>query len=611
VILWDLAKPFVVRIACAAALSAVAPLLAWNGFVRQVNAALGDVLMRLRGQVASHSAAQIVLLAIDDQTAARYGPLPLRRSLLAAGLNRLAAAGPKILALDLLISEPGIPADDEALAAALRRFPRRVIGAAIAGSAGSRPAWILPMLLLRAGAAIGHTHAAPDADGVVRSILLAKEADAQRYWALGLEAAALALGTPRPLEAPGYLGVGTIRIPATQAEDRAMTIDYAGPEGVFARVPFSALLDGSAPPEMFRNRIVILGSTALGFGDRLFTPLSSEIGMSGIEIHANVIRTILDRAFLVPLDAPEELLLYAAVIALCVAGAGLLREIWLAPALTAVAALLPFASWFALRAGSVWPLGSLFAVFIASAAVAVAGEYGFVSAALRRSEDRRKEHAFRVQAVAHEIKTPLTAIQGSSEMISEGGLPDEKRAEMAGLIYKESKRLTSLLQAFLNVERMAAGAIAIEKRAVDARTLSAEVVERAQLYAGRKAIRIVSTVPQLKLRADPELLSFAIYNLLTNAVKYSPRETQIVVSAADRDDSATIIVADQGYGIAPRDQPRVFEKFYRLKRDEHGPEAGTGIGLALVKEIMEQHGGSVVVESRPGAGSRFTLVLPK
>jgi signal transduction histidine kinase len=70
-------------------------------------------------------------------------------------------------------------------------------------------------------------------------------------------------------------------------------------------------------------------------------------------------------------------------------------------------------------------------------------------------------------------------------------------------------------------------------------------------------------------------------------------------------------VADQGYGITPGEQQRVFERFYRLRRDEKGPEAGSGIGLALVKEIMEQHGGRVLIESRPGAGSRFTLVLPK
>ena len=181
---------------------------------------------------------------------------------------------------------------------------------------------------------------------------------------------------------------------------------------------------------------------------------------------------------------------------------------------------------------------------------------------------------------------------------------------MAGLIYKESKRLTHLIHTFLDVERMASGSIQLESEPVSLDVLCNDLVERARLYAARKNIRIEANIQPITIEADADLLSFAIYNLLTNAVKYSPRDTTIVVAAALSDGSVSISVTDQGYGIAPEDQQRIFERFYRLKRDRKGVEEGTGIGLALAKEIVVQHGGVIKLDSKPGAGSRFTLSLP-
>ena len=224
---------------------------------------------------------------------------------------------------------------------------------------------------------------------------------------------------------------------------------------------------------------------------------------------------------------------------------------------------------------------------------------------------RRQEYAFRVQAIAHEIKTPLTAIQGSSEMISESWVPEEQRLEMAGLIHKESKRLTGLVHTFLSVERLASGSIPLEKRPVALRQGCEEVVERGRLYAARKNIRVELRAPDIQLKADQELLSFALYNLITNGVKYSPKSTSILVAAEDGPAMVTVSVADQGQGILPAERERIFERFYRTKLDEKGSEEGTGIGLALVKEIVQQHGGQIFVESQPGAGSRFTKTLPK
>lgn len=604
-------KPVLIRSLYVLVVLAVLPFLIWNGFIQQVSAEWNDLIVRMRGVQASPAIGQVVLAAIDDHTAARYGPLPLNRAKLAEGLEVLAEARPGVVVLDLLISEPGDPAQDARLARALHLFPRAVLGAALESDAGEHPRWILPLPGLALGRSVSHVHAAPDADGDVRSVLLLKEADGLRFWALGMEAARLATGADRPLESADSVSFGRVRIPATENDNRPMMINYAGPEGTFPRVSFGALLARTADLSQFRGKIVIVGATAQGSGDRLFTPVSSGIGMSGIEIHANVARTILDRAFLVPLSVAGDFVGSLLLIGLCVAAIVRLRGLRLLLGLSAVGFLIVASGPVSLRLGYVLPLGSFMAVCLVASAIAGVSEYALLSRVLAGETTKRKEYAFRVQAIAHEIKTPLTAIQGSSEMMSEGGMPEEQRVEMAGLIHKESKRLTTLIQTFLNVERLASGSLTLQRKEIDLSALCHEIVERGRLYAARKHIRIETTIPAIHLSADPDLLSFAIYNLITNGVKYSPKNTTVGLSADDTGLEVRISVADQGYGIASAEQERIFEKFYRLKRDEKGGEEGTGIGLALVKEIVHQHGGQVSVQSTPNAGSRFTITLPR
>ena len=114
----------------------------------------------------------------------------------------------------------------------------------------------------------------------------------------------------------------------------------------------------------------------------------------------------------------------------------------------------------------------------------------------------------------------------------------------------------------------------------------------------------------MQVTGDRELMEYACYNLLTNAVKYSPQETQVTVSAARTDGQVRIAVQDQGIGMDQKEVKQIFQKFYRTRNAEESGEAGTGIGLSIVQQIVEQHGGEICVTSQPGAGSCFTLVLP-
>src|SRR5450631_364804 len=180
-------------------LIAALSFLAWNGLVGQFNASLSDVLLRVRGPVHSRTVNDIVLVAIDDTTAARYGPLPLRRSVLAQGIARLASLGPKVLVIDLLLAESGRAEDDTALAKSFSLLPSLVLGAALPTDQQTPPSWILPLPEFAASHLIGHVHADPDADGNVRLILLEKSGAGKRYWALGLQAVRADIGAATPL----------------------------------------------------------------------------------------------------------------------------------------------------------------------------------------------------------------------------------------------------------------------------------------------------------------------------------------------------------------------------------------------------------------------------
>lgn len=597
------------RLAYLTAAIAALPWLTWNGFVEQSNRAFQGIFQRL-APAHSRNTRQVTIVAIDDRTLQELGPLPLPRSLIARAVRSLAAADPAAIGIDLLLSDATNSAEDAELRDALTQAQNVVIGTALDADVRNPPRWVLPRPDLLGAARVAHVHANLDADGVARSVLLAKEADGRRYWAFGMELAAAATKSGRPVEAADVITIGRLRVPAREADEREMFIRYAGPEGTFDRISFLEVLGGSNS-ERVRDRIAIIGATAQGTGDRLPTPVSSSIGMSGAEIHANVVGTILSQNFLRPLSPVLELALSAAA---AIAAVGLitrLRRATLGVALAGAAGLLPLIAFSAFKSGYLVPLASMTASFLFAAALAGAGEYASLALQLDRSQRRHTEHAFRMQAIAHEIRTPLTAIQGTSEMIAEGWLPEPKRVEMAGMLNRESQRLTSIVQTFLDLENAAAGTVAIRRETANLRDILAEALERGRLYAARKSIEIEAGHVDILIAADRELLSYAVYNLLTNAVKYSPKETRVRLDAVASKGQVSISVTDQGYGVAPEERARIFDRFYRAPRDQSGPEQGAGIGLALVKEIAGLHGGRVEVESRPGAGSRFTIHIPE
>jgi PAS domain S-box-containing protein len=217
-----------------------------------------------------------------------------------------------------------------------------------------------------------------------------------------------------------------------------------------------------------------------------------------------------------------------------------------------------------------------------------------------------------MQLVTHEMKTPLTAIKGMSEVMMKFDPDAGKRREMSAAINEATQRMTRMIDDYLDLTRLESGAR--EPRLAFHRVDS--LIEQNLLLldpvAARRGVTLIRKfAPELPpILVDADLLARALTNLVANAIKYSPANTDVLISVQAGEENLFIAVADQGYGIPPEHHVSVFEKFFRVPRVEDAETPGTGLGLALVREIAELHGGRVTVESETGVGSIFTLRLP-
>ncbi|HQU81478.1 MAG TPA: ATP-binding protein [Pyrinomonadaceae bacterium] len=232
--------------------------------------------------------------------------------------------------------------------------------------------------------------------------------------------------------------------------------------------------------------------------------------------------------------------------------------------------------------------------------------------AVKENEKLRSDMA---SLMSHELRTPITSIQGFAELLlADEGIPEESR-EFLNIIAQESQRLSKMLTTFLSVSNLQqSDKQEIDKTPVKVDAVVHEVVGEMQDQAKRKRIRLVeqanSHIPPVA--ADKGLIQRAVSHLIDNAIKYSPERTSVLVSTILEADFLRIIVEDRGYGIPNSEKDKIWQKFYRIPRDgQDKEEESTGLGLSLVKEIVEQHGGEVGVESEPGQGSRFSFTLPR
>lgn len=230
---------------------------------------------------------------------------------------------------------------------------------------------------------------------------------------------------------------------------------------------------------------------------------------------------------------------------------------------------------------------------------------------LRQLESVRRDF---VANVSHELKTPITAIRGAVETLLDEEQENETSQRFLNIIFKQNERLNALVEDLLDLSRIEQEAIqggGELKNALLLPVLESSATACESLIQQQRIDLQIHSDKHLKARINAPLLEQAIINLLTNAVKYSDPGKQVLIEVAEEDHHLRIRVQDSGCGIAKEHLPRLFERFYRADQARSRDLGGTGLGLAIVKHVVQAHRGEVQVESTPGKGSSFSILLPK
>ncbi|WP_211201328.1 ATP-binding protein [Bacillus sp. NTK074B] len=215
-----------------------------------------------------------------------------------------------------------------------------------------------------------------------------------------------------------------------------------------------------------------------------------------------------------------------------------------------------------------------------------------------------------VSTVSHELRTPLSSVLGFTELMLTKELKPERTKKYLTTIYQEAKRLTSLINDFLDVQRMESGRQTFEKKFEDIVPVVQHVIDTQKVNAPHHYFNIARETDCTIVLGDKDKLSQAFTNLISNAIKYSPEGGTITVLFREGDESILIDIRDEGLGIPQDAIPNLFAKFYRVDNSDQRRIGGTGLGLTIVKEIIETHEGDITVSSEEGKGSVFTVRLP-
>jgi signal transduction histidine kinase len=588
----------------------LALVASWTPLAAQIDNYATDWLFRVHPPAPWEP--QAAILALDEDSYEFTQGVRNLRTKLAEALTIVARAEPKVIALDVVLVDAGQPAEDKLLASAFRQFPAMVLPCELLPG----PRWKLPQpQFLDAVPLLGHVHAEPAADGMSRHMPLEKSGDRQRYWALSLEAFRRAREA-RIIETPEGLDVGGVHVPARRDDDRLLRIRYLPPEpngdSRIPQVTLRQVVTDPASARAFRGKTVFVGATAQSATrDRMMTPYNTLRPMPGVEIHAQAYETLVQGKFYG--DASPSLVFLSSLLFIAAAGGLFLR--WTgAPAYGLGAALILLAH----ALPHLFFLGGVVFPYVAPAATAwfavtcaAVFQYFRTRAQLAETESERSRYQQAIQFVTHEMRTPLSAIQGSSELMNRYKLSEEKQKQLSQQIHAESKRLASMIQTFLDVERLSAGQMDLKREPFAMERIVSGCVDRVRPLAERKSMEIrLHGCVNATVQGDRELMEYAVYNLLTNAVKYSAAETKVDVSASLQDGLLSVAVQDEGIGMTAEELKKIGQKFYRTKKAEQSGEAGTGIGLSIVQQIINHHGGRLQVTSSPGRGSCFTMIVP-
>ncbi|CAG0978181.1 Alkaline phosphatase synthesis sensor protein PhoR [Methylophilaceae bacterium] len=619
----------------------IAVLVTFSGMLDRLDKVIYDTGQRLFTRPAP---SDLIIVGIDEQSLFSMGRWPWPRQTHADLVTRLKDEGARVIGLDLVFAEPdtGNPASDDALINAVAYAGNVVMPVLMESSrVNGQMVETLPMPMLTARVAgLGRAHGELDADGIARSVFL-WEGIGTPGWPHFAQAV-LAVADALP---PGYATT-----PHAMAESQPYMlvrhderkINFLGPPGYVSTVSYVQVLAGEFPAGLFKDKIVLVGATAAGMGDLLPTPVSGlRQPMAGVEFHANVLESMRKNTLIKDLPLWLTTLLCGLL--------ALLPMLWLpmvSPLIGLVSSgllfiVLIFATMALPLSFHIWlpTSGALLAVLIAYPVwswrkLESAGRFLDRELLRLRQElkwmERRKDknrtpasddpfqnRILQVQAVterlkqidsqrkevlafiSHDIRAPLAS---AIMQLDEAG-------DTGNRLYPSLARALSLAEEFLHTSR-AEMSDSASFQELDLAAVLHQALDDIYMDALEKSVRLLRDLPDdpVWIRGHFGLLHRAVLNLLLNAVKFSPVDSVVKLSLELTEQQATVSVIDQGPGIAPEEQDKLFQRFTRTDSQGKAPE-GSGLGLYFVRTVAEKHGGRVSVSSE-AARTVFRIHLP-
>lgn len=587
----------------------------------------------------------VVIIAIDQQSLAEIGRWPWSRQVHADLLNRLNKEMPAAVGFDIIFAEPerfSLTADT-AFEQAIKKSGKVVLPVLLETTrVNGQVIETLPMPdLMAATADVGRVHAVLDQDSIARSVFLYEGVGAP-VWQLFAQAIINV--------AKGEKSKNNFNLSANQSDsaftlvrDSQRRINFLGPTGHFQHISYTQVLNGEFPLGLFKNKVVLIGATALGMNDLLTTPVSGlSVPMAGVEFHANVLESlrsgslithvptllgfvVLAAIALMPLFwLPKSTslagflstLIFMMAITILLGLLPRLFSVWIPPAAALVSLVLayPIWSWRKLEAAQKfldYELNYLKShlVDLPDDAYAFENRYDKFNARIAQvrkateqlrfmNEDRKETLAF----ISHDLRAPLANALNVLE----------QHKALKSKLYQPLSQSLSLAEDFLQASR----AEVMDSRQfqeLDIAGLVHQAIDDAYDAATKKEIQLVREIPDdiVWVRGNFGLLHRAVSNLVSNAVKYTQSNTRVIVRLTldTPKEYVTCSVTDYGPGIATKDHASLFKRFSRVKGHEKIAE-GTGLGLYFVRTVAEKHLGTIHVDSDLGQPTTFSLMLP-
>lgn len=243
--------------------------------------------------------------------------------------------------------------------------------------------------------------------------------------------------------------------------------------------------------------------------------------------------------------------------------------------------------------------------------------FELMRARLKQSLDRQAAYERSrnelIANISHDLRTPITSIRGYVEGLQDGIVRDEEKFNRYLAVIKgKTEQLDRMIDDLFQFAQLESGRLAMDRRKTDSRELLEAIVSpfEMEFHDGSVRLAVSRPFPSKSVKVDAGRIAQVFENIIENAKKYAGPCSQITISASDEDDWIRIVVRDNGIGISEEDIPYLFERFYRGEKSRSRAFGGAGLGLAICKQIVEDHGGRIGVQSKPGAGSAFYFTLP-